>query len=194
MLTSIQSSQNSNPSSQSIDQLEGTPGKLAATEQVRTALACLVHPAPQPVISRALCLQRPEAGPGPSQDLTGIGCLSPTSKLNVSAFSYQVETPSPGYNTLTSWGIHDFPYESDFQTLVRKRTTWGLVKMQTLGHTFSFSFSKSGAGPKNLHFNKFPGDAGAVTISGDYIENCCPRGKETLLLCQNIAPKIHSST
>lgn len=100
LLTSIQSSQNSNPSSQSIDQLEGTPGKLKGTEQIRTALVCLVHPAPQLVIWWALCLPCPEAGPGPSQDLTGIGCLSPTSKLNVSAFSYQVETPSPGYNTL----------------------------------------------------------------------------------------------
>lgn len=155
---------------------------------------CLVHPAPQLVTACALCLQCSEAGPGPSQDLTGIGCLSPTSKLNVSAFSYQVETPSPGYNTLTSGRIHDFPYESDFQTLVCKRTTWGLVKMKTVGHTFSFSLSRSVAGPKNLHFNKFPGDADAVTTSGDYIENCCPRGKQALLLCQNIAPKIHSST
>lgn len=155
----------------------------------------LVHPAPQLVIACALCLQCPEAGPGPSQDLTGIGCLSPTSKLKYQPFPIKWKPQLPvSYNTLTSGRIHDFPYENDFQTLVHKRTTWGLVKMKTLGHTFSFSLSRSVAGPKDLHFNKFPGDANAVTTSGDYIENCCPRGKQALLLCQNIALKMHSST
>lgn len=94
---------------QSIYQLEGTPGKLGETGQIGTACVCLDYPTHSlsPRVPSACSARKLVQDPARTQ--SGIGFLSPGSKLNVSTtFSYQVGTPSPIYDMVTFWRIQGF--------------------------------------------------------------------------------------
>lgn len=65
---------------------------------------------------------------------------------------------------LFSGGSKIFPMRFVYKFECAWGPVGGLVKCVFLGHTSSFLFSKSVEQPKNLHFNKFPGDADAIHL------------------------------
>lgn len=70
------------------------------------------------------------------------------------------------------------------------QVTWShLLEAITGYHPQSFWLSRSGVGPKNLHFQQFPGDAESVLLVWDHaFKNHWPRKTEKVVMLSDQTP------